>query len=380
MKRKIIFLLVYLLALDVFVGRSYSQVKNHFDIQTRKQIEASGRIITQPFHHGFKPNSQFVDFFGRLKANYSINSLGFRDRKSRTIQLKTENYRIVFLGDSFTEGIGFAYPDTFVGIVDEALSQEGIEVLNAAVASYSPIIYYRKTKYLIEEVGLHFDELVVYMDLSDIYDEVERYEWDEKENVITKRRDGQDQKDSKVESMAVDTVERPRRTSISRWFITKLDHNSLIFRLSSTFYRWWWIHQHSSPNENSSMASWSIDETAYEAYGQRGLEKAEKNMERLLELLRAHDIKLTVAVYPWPTQIVRKSELCKQLEFWEGWARRHGVDLINHYPDFMNRASTEQTIKRYFIQDDCHWNKQGHRLIASRFLTHFRTGRPDLHL
>jgi len=46
------------------------------------------------------------------------------------------------------------------------------EILNAAAVSYSPRIYYLKTKYLIEEKGLVFDELYVFIDISDIQNEI----------------------------------------------------------------------------------------------------------------------------------------------------------------------------------------------------------------
>ena len=51
---------------------------------------------------------------------------------------------------------------------------EKIEFLNAGVASYSPSIYYRKIKYLIEN-GLQFDEVVLFSDTSDVTDEATSY-------------------------------------------------------------------------------------------------------------------------------------------------------------------------------------------------------------
>ena len=75
------------------------------------------------------------------------------------------------MGDSFTEGGLLDYTDTFVGRIDSDLGEKKIEVLNAGVSSYSPIIYWRKIKYLIEDMKLKFDEVVVFIDISDPYDE-----------------------------------------------------------------------------------------------------------------------------------------------------------------------------------------------------------------
>ena len=65
------------------------------------------------------------------------------------------------------------------------------EVLNAGVGSYSPIIYWRKIKYLIEDVGLRFDEVVVYIDISDAQDEASYYELSDDGNERVVYRKGQ---------------------------------------------------------------------------------------------------------------------------------------------------------------------------------------------
>ena len=82
-------------------------------------------------------------------------------------------------------GIGLSYEDTFVGLIDSRLSKNNIEVLNAGRVSYSPIIYWRKIKFLIEDLGLDIDELVVFLDISDVRDEATGYQLSENMNVIS---------------------------------------------------------------------------------------------------------------------------------------------------------------------------------------------------
>ena len=74
--------------------------------------------------------------------------------------------RIIIIGDSFTEGIGFEYKDTFVGLLDQKNSIKNTQILNAGVASQSPIIYFKKIKHLIEVKKVEFDELIVFLDIS----------------------------------------------------------------------------------------------------------------------------------------------------------------------------------------------------------------------
>ena len=47
------------------------------------------------------------------------------------------------------------------------MSARGVEVLNAAVVSYSPVIHARKLRHLLVDLGLEVDEVVVLLDVSD---------------------------------------------------------------------------------------------------------------------------------------------------------------------------------------------------------------------
>lgn len=115
----------------------------------------------------------------------TTNSLAMKDRQQRIVPLNPDHTRILFIGDSFVEGVGFEYDRTFVGIVDKKLSEKNVEVLNAGVAGHSPSIYYRRIISLWER-GVRFKHLIVGIDISDIRDEVDirkcdgaGYKWDD---------------------------------------------------------------------------------------------------------------------------------------------------------------------------------------------------------
>ena len=93
----------------------------------------------------------------------------------------------MFIGDSVTEGIFLNYEDTFVGLIDKYFEKKNIQVLNAGVATYSPSIYFAKINYFLEQ-GLKFDELVVFIDISDIVDEAIWYDLDLKKKRIIERK------------------------------------------------------------------------------------------------------------------------------------------------------------------------------------------------
>src|SRR5262245_17028287 len=128
------------------------------------------------FHHALVPNFDGYDLWGDARYRFLTNSLGFRDVRVRDVPLASSTRRILLIGDSFTEGTGVAFEDSFAGRLAAAGAQRAdkIEFLDAGVISYSPTLYYRKVKYLIER-GLRFDEVVVFSDVSDVYDEASKY-------------------------------------------------------------------------------------------------------------------------------------------------------------------------------------------------------------
>jgi hypothetical protein len=130
------------------------------------------RVRNEIYHHGILPNQVSEDIYGPFRAPYFSNSLGFRDGKVRDVPMVSDEPRILFIGDSFTEAGPIPWQKTFVGLVAEALSKKQIEVLNAGVASYCPEIMAAKIRYYLKDQGLRVDRVVVFIDISDVKDEL----------------------------------------------------------------------------------------------------------------------------------------------------------------------------------------------------------------
>lgn len=323
----------------------------------QRKIETYYRIKHDVYHHSLAPNISYSEGrWGPIGYRIDTNSLGFKDRSARQVPLSSDKYRIVFIGDSFTEGAGIEYKDTFVGIVDSRLSEKHIETLNAAVSSYSPIIYLRKVEHLLNDVQLDFDHLVVLLDLSDIIDDAKVYTYDELGNVVLQSPPGLD------ESIKHFITENTVLLSNLRILMRKLKKST---RREKTI----------QDALNRYRGLWTIDANAYEEYAKAGLAKSAGYMDELSGLLKDHGIKLSIAVYPWPDQIVHRDLRSRQVQFWEDWAGRHGVQFINLFPVFISDRAPNAVIEQFFIKGDVHWNKAGHALVADRLWDQLDLGR-----
>ena len=347
-----IIILFLVLAMDILAAQILSAAGLY---RPQYKIERYYRIQHDVFHHTLVKNITHSDArWGPIGYRVDTNSLGFKDRSDRKVALETNGQRIVFLGDSFTEGVGYEYTQTFVGLIDKSMQSRNIEVLNAAVSSYSPIIYLRKTEYLINDIGLKFDHLVVFIDISDIEDEAIHYAFDEQRNVVDAPTSKANEFDERIKRFITeDTI----LLSNLRIFLRKLkksnkEHNKKKIEDALNVFR----------------GMWTYDETAYEDYGKKGVQLAVQRMDKLSSLLKQHKIKLSIAVYPWPDQIMRGDVNCKQVTIWQSWASDHNVGFINLFPAFMTGEKAEDIIRRYYILGDVHWNKAGHELVAKNTL------------
>ncbi len=101
---------------------------------------------------------------------YRTNALGLRDRDVATPKPAGVT-RVLMLGDSFTEGGGFADAETVPRRVERALQAQcpGVEVVNAGVASYSPILEYLTLREIGDAVAP--DLVVLNFDMTDVHDD-----------------------------------------------------------------------------------------------------------------------------------------------------------------------------------------------------------------
>jgi len=312
------------------------------------------------FHHGLLPGRSEKGRWAAREYDVFTNSLGFRDAKVREIDPQSSGKRLLLIGDSFTEGIGVPWEESFAGILDSALSKEGIEVLNAAAVSYSPKFYYAKTKYLLEEEKLRFGQLFVFIDNSDPMNEITY------EGFIPYRK-------ISLRWLSLQAGNFFYHHSYLYYSIKTLLNTSRENPLSLSWNR----KMGAAATDETSLESeefiratplWSEDAELFEKWGKRGLRLAAENMEKLADLCTANHVKMTVVIYPWP-HMIQNSELDNvQTFFWKDFCTKNNVGFVNLYPVFITGEDPAAILNRYFIPGDVHWNSLGHRLVADRLL------------
>jgi hypothetical protein len=333
------------------------------------------RIEDPLYSHTLKPNySTDRAIWGSAQFPLRTNSLGFRDASVRTVSARPQGKRrLVIIGDSFTEGIGLAWEDSFVGRFARLAPQ--LEVLNAGVLSYAPSVYYRKTAWLLDS-GYSFDELLVYIDVSDIQDEAIAYRegpnntilyvgyginyWATVANPVLTDPSWKAPDAAK----AGDGAASPPMDWKS-WMKARFAYSNLAYSMLKMKLR----RQEAPPKMLRSY--WTVD-AGIPGYGEMGVEgalrKASTYMDRLAELLRSRGIALSVAIYPWPDQLEFDSEEHRHATHWKAWCERGGcARFIDHSPDFFAfKNAHPDWRRRLFISGDVHHSPEATELIAQR--------------
>ena len=98
-------------------------------------------------------------------------------------------------------------------------------------------------------------------------------------------------------------------------------------------------------------------------------------MNKLLSLLKENNIKMTLAVYPWPDQIYYDNASSKQVTHWKTWAQNNHIQFIDHFKDFFKikeSIDAKNIIEKYYVPGDVHFNGKGNSLIAEQFLKQYK--------
>ena len=253
-----------------------------------------------------------------------------------------------------------SFEDSFAGLLHRA-GQEGrekIEFLNAGVASYSPSIYYRKIKYLLES-GLQFDEVVLFSDTSDVTDEATSYfciDDDPKYRALCSSAEGAAQSGAASQRKTDFFIDHFVVTNRVRIYVKRSIQSLLGNRRRSI-------------NTDHQRIGWVIPGldvgNDYRPLGvDGGIARSRQNMRALSDLLASRNIPLTIVVYPWAQQLAQGDRDSPQAALWREFCKGRCKAFIDLFPVFFVAADADKDwYEHLFILGDDHFSAAGNRLM-----------------
>ena len=329
-----------------------------------KLIDQHWRIPSDIYHHAIKPNIDVIEPWGfSLEKRLITNSIGFRDFTNKKITKRSQKKRLLLIGDSAIEGAGYDYEYTLGGLLQKKL-QNDYEVLNSAVGSYSPSIYFKKIEYYINE-GYEFDKALIFLDPSDIIDEL--FIIHDKNGNIVVNKDAKKKKkfsDFLVNNFLIfrtflrisDATENIKNYIKLKIKASKKFQKSFL-KVSSEdvlYYRMTHVDR----------SAWTFDDSLFRNYVE-GLEKSEIYLNKLLDLLKNNNIDIYFILYPHPSQIVYDDLFHKP--YWIDWAKKNNINFVNLYNNFEGDDRKKIALDT-FIFGDLHWNKKGTKIIFNSLI------------
>jgi lysophospholipase L1-like esterase len=328
---------------------------------TRGDEQRRGSRIAHPvYDHGFASKFKGHEAWGELRYPVITDSLGFKDASTRDVPLKSSSRRVLVMGDSFAEGVGMTFEDSFAGLLQRAGQERSdkVEFLNAGAVSYSPSIYYRKIQYLLD-AGLQFDEVLLFSDSSDVADEATSYfciDEDPKYRAYCTTAEG---------SMAPKDIPRKSDFFIEHFVVTNRLRISIKRSIQSLL-----GNRKSALANDRNRIGWTIpgydSADDYKPLGiDGGIQRSLQNMGKLADLLAARNIPLTIVVYPWAQQIAQGDRDSRQVALWREFCAKHCKAFINLFPVFFAASEADKNwYEHLYIVGDDHFSAAGNAFMA----------------
>jgi len=288
----------------------------------------------------FAPNCRMQAAWGTRVLSITSNSLGMIDREVREVPPASPRRRVLLLGDSFTMGLGVSWDESFAGILASRLAP-GTEILNAGMGGTFPRVHLAKAEKLLRD-GVHFGEVWVFPDVSDVFEEADFQPGDEFEYA---RRTLHGRATLGYYAL------RERVCRFLRLGCLALRPVERLSWLQRTMY------------DGTMRSAWISDEALDQAFGERGLAACASDLQRLAGILLEARIPLTLAVYPWPEQVYEADHDSRYIRFWWEWAQGQGVEFVDLTPALTD-LGPEESARAYYLPLDIHFSARGHARVA----------------
>lgn len=173
-------LLLITFSIMLFVGEMFlrfglNKYSNYYEQNGSRNYLSIYKYGNTSWFHVHEANNNITWAKKELSHIRKTNSLGLSEKEIAK-QKAANEYRIIALGDSFTEGVGTSYDSTWVKVLEKDLSirvpSRKVTTINAGVSGSDPVFEY----VLLRErlVSYNPDLVIVAMNQSDVTDIIMR--------------------------------------------------------------------------------------------------------------------------------------------------------------------------------------------------------------
>lgn len=316
-------------------------------------------------HHRLVANSNSALASRDFSYIQRVNNLGLRGGDIAP-QKDAHTFRIAMLGDSFTMGKGVEDGETFSALLEAELNGAAgrrVEVLNAGVDSYAPILSFLQLK--AQLLPLAPDLVMLHLDMSDLQQEIayrQRAVYD---------ADGQlAGVDGREDQLALTRIQRARN-----WI-----NEHLFFSRLLVYYTQRMVHGSAGINvanvvgmANPMVLAHTL--TGYdEVRRQNEWQQLFASVRAIKTLCAERGIDFVLTTYPWGHQVgpgewqpgrfafVEERSIVSDasLDVIRSLARADDIPFIDLFAPLRAYGGSESLYHRY----DMHWTPVGHRIVA----------------
>tara|TARA_B100001964_G_scaffold224758_1_gene271895 strand:+ start:646 stop:1815 length:1170 start_codon:yes stop_codon:yes gene_type:complete len=373
-KNFLIIFLVYLIADIIIFYLVPTTVKD------KLFVNRAHRIKSYYYHHDFRPKVSFYDRWGYERYKINTNNLGFKDSSKRNVKFKKTN--ILFIGDSFTEGVGLSFNDTYVGIISRKLkiNNNEIEVLNAGVQSYSPKVYYAKLYDILYRKKYPITHIIVMISGGDVYDDFNKYGSISKKNILL-HQDFQN-------LFILKFINFIKGNTFLYQLITRITPPKVISNLiASIFNEKDKVQTYTNYEEKLKKINYHeimsfkfltnpdyeyfYDDKKFNDWGKKGILNSSQYLKKISQITKEKNIKLDI-LYAKDAPLVLSKPIEKNLKFLLDTFKKETISgignfyYINEYS--LGYSDSIEAYKNLFYIGDHHWNKIGNKKVADEIM------------
>jgi lysophospholipase L1-like esterase len=287
-------------------------------------------------HHVHPRNYEFFSY--SPSGEYGGHTVSYDEKRDSTDPdeenefVAGRQYRVAFLGDSFTEAKQVEFSKTFVGRLKKAWESDAT-VRNFGVSSYSPLIYLVQWREIVSTFNP--THVVVQLYSNDIRDDVEYSNHAVYDSTGT-----------------LSAISGPSRGWVNR----QLRKSYLLRFIRMQQLKWEWI-----------LINRGATESTLGGLLEENDELSELSKNALLDLFKEiEDVgaRVLLTVVPSKSRIVDQVYNAPTPQFsdrWRAWSANNGIPFVDLVEPF---EEASRNGKKLFFELDIHFTEEGHAVVA----------------